>query len=405
MAVADRFDLKAAGEEARKKKEAEKLRKIMSWVVLGIVILVVLIGGKLGWDFWMDKRRQAEEARAAEEARIEAAKARKAKEQKERAAAERLKREQQRKAAEAERERKQREREIARQKQIEERERERIEREQAKRHEREVREEQAELRKYVDELLPTIQPSVADHMHVALAFRDGVVLSCTDESWVELQSYAASRNATLFLNLIKPDSLTAESMAGGMLPSRKVFTDAIKKLDTMSFTMSIMLEQDAKLPGKPGVWALTVEKGLVPAEGLQEVKEEKRLAGWTLPFVYGDKTPHYVMDVATANRCVQEWRRQMKKIVQEQKKVDGDENWLMERKRLLMASLQTELEKEIDTPPPEPEKVEKKAETVRKKPKFSGFKGPDDRNGGRDRNNGGRLGNGGRIGGGIRQMR
>lgn len=417
MAVANRFDLAAASEEARKKKEAEKMKKIISIVVLAIMVLVVAIGGWIGFNFWMDKRREAREAQEAEEARLEAERAKKLKAQREKAAADKAKRDQQRKEQEAARKRQAFEREQTRKREIEARERERQEKELAKRREREEKIEQAELRKYSDELLASLRPTLANRVTIDIKYRGEILPDCEDERWVNLVSYAASKNATLFLDLIKPDSLTNAPPLGGNLPGRHVFADALRKLDAETFTMTLRFEPSTKFDGVPCVCELSPEKGIVVPEGFEEVKEERKVVGWKFPFTYGERTLRYVMDTSDALRFRKEWNRQVKDLERQQKRKGNDADWLAEQKRLVTAALAKDISTKLNTKEEEPVVTKKAEPEKRSESKIGGFKGPSERAGssnsggyrvihstGNGRESSGRLGEGGRIGGGIRHL-
>ena len=56
MAVGGRFDLEEARREALEAKRRAKIRSIVSNATLVAVLLAVAVGGKIGWDWWSEKR-------------------------------------------------------------------------------------------------------------------------------------------------------------------------------------------------------------------------------------------------------------------------------------------------------------------------------------------------------------
>ena len=74
MAVGGRFDLEEARREALEAKRRAKIRSIVSNATLVAVLLAVAVGGKIGWDWWSEKREAervaAEQARIAEERNV-----------------------------------------------------------------------------------------------------------------------------------------------------------------------------------------------------------------------------------------------------------------------------------------------------------------------------------------------
>ena len=150
MAVAGRFDLEEARREAQAAKRAARIRSIVSNVTLGVVVLAIAIGGKMGWDWWSEKR-EAERV-AAEEARIaeERAEAERKKVEAEKRKAEAEKREAERKAREEAREAERKAKAEAREREKREREEEKLRAEERRRAEAEFRIEQQELKKFED---------------------------------------------------------------------------------------------------------------------------------------------------------------------------------------------------------------------------------------------------------------
>ena len=364
--IGDRFDLEAACEEQRRKNEVARIRKIVQAVVLVVLLLLVVFGGKAAWDYWQAKQHEQAEAEAQEEARQAAArkkaqaaqaeKVRKAKEAAEKARAEK----------EAERLRKQQEREEKIRLDREAKERAIREKQEAKERAEREKEEQEELRKYGEDMLSTVRFALSDHVVIAYDYQGCFDLACADELWRNLASVSLGRNAALFFDYVRPDSMTND-LVRGKFPSREIMMDAKHKLDTLRFSLAVTLKYEPKTSDRPVLVRLDPEKGLVLPDDLQEIKDKKRVTGWTTSFVFGDRTPLFLMSIPDANAYRRDWNQQYKAIDAEQKRYNLSAETVRERRESLLASFVNALRTQLSTAPVEPEA--KKAKPKPAKPK------------------------------------
>lgn len=365
--VGNRFDLEAACEEQRRKNEVARIRKIIQAVVLVVVLLLVVFGGKAGWDYWQAKQHEKAEAEAAEAARQEAARV---KQQKERAEKARLAKEKQEKIKaekEAERLRKQQEREEKIRREREEKERIAREKQEARERAEREKEEQEELRQYGEDMLSTVRFALSDHVIPEYDFKDCFDLACSDDLWRELSAVSLGRNAALFFDLVRPDSLTNEFVRG-KFPSREIMMDARRKLDGEKFNLSVTQKAQSKNPERPVLVKVDGEDGLVVPDDVQEIKDGKRFIGWTTSFVYGDREPFFIMSVSTAKEFRSEWKRQYKAIMTEQKRYNLTAETVRERKEELRVSFVNAIKVQLQTPPPPPAAVKKTTKPAKPKP-------------------------------------
>ena len=318
MAVAGRFDLEEARREAQAAKRAARIRSIVSNSVLVAVILAVVIGGKMGWDWWSEKR-EAERV-AAEEARIA----------EERAEAERKKAEAEKRKAEAEkREAERKAKEEAREREKREREEEKLRAEERRRAEAEFRAEQQELKKFEDAQIAALDFRPETRVCFEYGLEDALRLSVDESKWGTLSAHSQKRRTAEFLEMLRDDTVT-NFISDTCYPDRVTFDHLIANLAAMRFTLVANVSDDAQ-GRKIAIVVADVEKGLAAPEGMRALKSGGKVSGWTVPFAYGDKHPIFVLDQATADRFAREWAQLRRKLRIDAAKLDNKEQFVAER--------------------------------------------------------------------------
>jgi hypothetical protein len=56
-----------------------------------------------------------------------------------------------------------------------------------------------------------------------------------------------------------------------------------------------------------------------------------KVSGWTVPFAYGDKTPFFILEQATADRFAREWSQLRRKLRIDAAKLDNKEQFVAEK--------------------------------------------------------------------------
>ena len=318
MAVAGRFDLEEARREAQAAKRAARIRSIVSNVTLVVVLLAVAIGGKIGWDKWQE-RREAERA-AAEAAQIAEEKARaeqqRAADAKAKALAE--KREAERKALEEKREREKREREEARV------------REEERRHaEAEFRAAQQELKKFEDAKVSMLDFRPETYVCFEYGLEKAAKISVDESKWGTLAAHSERRRTAEFLEMLRDDSVT-NVISDTCYPDRATFDHLLDNLAAERFTLVLHLAEEWR-DRRLALVSTDIEKGLAAPEGLRPVKAGGKVAGWTVPFAYGDKTPFFLLEQATADRLAREWAQFRRKVRIDAAKLDNKDQFVAEK--------------------------------------------------------------------------
>lgn len=310
MAVADRFDIEAAREEARAAKQAKMVKTVVSYCILAVVIIALIVGGKLGIDAWRERReRAAEEAREAERqeiARAKKEKARREKEMAERAA----ERERQRKAQEEERERQRKEREEERERKLEAQRRERAEREAQRDAERRAMELQRELKRYGEDALRTVTFKLEDHVAVESQISRQFGFETDDPLWERLSNAASSRSAPLFFDAIE----TKENAREGEFYTRETVAAKLQKLNETRFKMKVMSEAGPEACKTACVYRIDPEEGLVRPPEEAVVKSDGNVAGWCASFKFGEGKTLFLMTNRKAERLQGEWNAKLREM-------------------------------------------------------------------------------------------
>ena len=371
MAVGGRFDLEEARREALEAKRRAKIRSIVSNATLVAVLLAVAIGGKIGWDWWSEKREServaAEQARIAEE-RAEAEKRRAAEEKRK---AEAAKREAERKALAEKREAERKAREEAREREKREREEEKLRAEERRRAEAEFRAEQQELKKFEDAQIAALDFRVETYVCFEYGLENAVRLSVDEDRWGTLASYSQKRRTAEFLEALRDNTVT-NIITDTCYPDLATFDHLLGNLDAERFTLVVNINEDA-LGRKLVLVAGDKEKGLAAPDGARALKAGGRVSGWTVPFAYGDKTPFFILEQATADRFAREWSQLRRKLRIDAAKLDNRDQFVAERLAKELPEFVRTVRIEVTSVPVETDKKDdaKKRDT-KKKPLMKG---------------------------------
>lgn len=344
MAVADRFDIGAAREEARLEKQAKKIKMIVSYCVLAVIILALVIGGKFGIDAWRESReRAAEEAREAERqeiARIKKEKAKREKEMAEKVA----ERERIRKQQEEERERLRKERDAERERKMEAQRKERAEREAQREAERRAMTLQRELKRYGEDALKTVTFKLEDHVAMESQLSRAFSFDTEDPLWQRLVQAVSSRSAPLFFDAIE----TKENAREGEFYTRETITAKLEKLRTTRFKMKVISETGPEACKTACIYKVDPEEGLVPPGDEAVVKNDGSITGWCVDFVFGEGKTLFLMTTRKAERLQGEWNAKQREIRQtarrnglnEQTVASLREKWAADFAELVRAQIQ-----------------------------------------------------------------
>ena len=329
MAVAGRFDLEEARREAQAAKRAARIRSIVSNATLVVVLLAIAIGGKIGWDKWQEKREADRAAAEAAQIAEEKAKAEQKRAAEERAKALAAKREAERKALEEKRAAECKAREEAREREKREREEEKLRAEERRRAEAEFRAEQQELKKFEDAKIASLDFRPETYVCFEYGLEKVVKLSVDESRWGTLFAHSQKRRTAEFLEALRDDTVT-NVITDTCYPDRATFDHLLENLDAERFTLVVNINDDAR-DRKLVLVAADKEKGLAVPEGMRALKAGGKISGWTVPFAYGDKTPFFLLEQATADRFAREWSQFRRKVRVDAAKLDNKEQFIAER--------------------------------------------------------------------------
>ena len=372
MAVGRRFDFEAAREEARAKKKAARIRAIVSNAVLGLMAIVVVVGGKVGWDKWQEKRAEEKARQQAAELAEEQAQAERKRKENEARAAEQAKRERERKAQEEARERERKERVEARERERREREEARRQAEEDRKREQEERVAQQELKRIADRDVAAMRFKLEDRVSVEAGSEQQVLLSVDEERWTQLDIAAGGKRTIEFFELLKDSSITNE-FSDLRYPDRETIEKLKENLARERFTLVVKLQPDAVRSYKRLTF-VGVDKvdGLVSPEGTRALKDNGgRVVGWTVPFVYGDYEQFFVMSQANITKLNREWRDYVSKVRRDASKLSNKDEYVNSRLTGSIKDFVKSVRIELKNPPPDPE-LERKAQAEKRanKPKI-----------------------------------
>ena len=365
--VGGRFELEELRRQAQAEKKAARTRAIVSNATLVVVLLVVAIGGKIGWDKWQEKREAdriaAEEARIAEEKAV----AERKKAEAERAKAAEEKREAERKAREAAEAAERKAREEKREAERIAREEERRRKEEERRFAEEHRVEQQELKKYEDLAVSNLRFQTGDHICYEYGVDEIVESSVDERRWLELSQLSQKRQTIEFLEQLRGDSVTND-FSDIRYPDRDTFAKLLENLDAERFTLVLRLKDDAR-GRRLALVAPDLEKGLAEPEGARQMKSGPRVIGWTVPFAYGDKMPVFLVEQSTADRFSREWSARRRKLRTEAAKLDNRDEYVSNRLSKELPGFVKSVKIEITTPPPEDKSAAKSSSSQKRESK------------------------------------
>ena len=371
MAVGNRFDLEEARREAQEAKRAARIRSIVSNATTVAVLLAVVIGGKIGWDKWSEKREAdraaaeaaqiAEEKAQAERKRAEAAKAK--------ALAE--KREAERKALAEKREAERKAREEAREREKREREEAKIREAERKRAEAEFRAEQQELKKFEDTQVSSLDFRLDTRVCFEYGLEKVVKLSVDESKWGTLSAHSERRRTAEFLEALRDDSVT-NIISDTCYPDRETFRHLLDNLAALRFTLVVRLNDDAQ-DRKLVLVAPDLEKGLAAPEDLHVLKSGGKVSGWTASFVYGEKNPFFILEQSTAERLAREWSQFRRKVRNDAAKLDNRNQFVAERLEKELPEFVRTARIEVTSVPVETKKKDdSKKQDAKKRPQMKG---------------------------------
>ena len=329
MAVAGRFDLEEARREAREAKRAARIRSIVSNVTLVVVLLTIGIGGKIGWDKWQEKRESERAAAVAAQLAEEKARAeqQRAAEAKAKALAE--KREAERKALEEKREAERKAREEAREREKREREEARVREAERRQAEAEFRVAQQELKKFEDAKVSMLDFRPETYVCFEYGLEKAAKISVDESKWGTLAAHSQGRRTAEFLDMLRDDTVT-NAISDACYPDRATFDHLLENLAAERFTLVVQLSEESR-DRRIALVSADIEKGLAAPEGLRPIKAGGKVTGWTVPFAYGDKTPFFLLEQATADRLAREWAQFRRKVRIDAAKLDNKDQFVAEK--------------------------------------------------------------------------
>lgn len=351
MVAGKRYDLNVAREEARAKRRAEKIGKIVSACVLVLVLSALVAGGWFGWNKWMESRERARQAAEAEQLAAEKAAAERQRLAAERREADRLRREAEKRAAEEKRIAEKKAREEARIAEQKAREEARRQAEEARRQAEEAKQRQQELKDYAYKTLGSIRFSVDDHIVFQEGTDDCFMTEIDGQRWGDLAEAVRSRQPIDFFELLRERSDTG-FFTEANYPDRETIARLLDKLDAERFTLVVRLTDRAS--GRRFVVAgLDPERGFAVPEGCRELKQGGRLAGWTIPFRYGDESPIFVMEPRMKDSIAREWNTLVRGIRKDAAKLTNRDEYAAERIKKELPDFVRSVKIELESPPPE----------------------------------------------------
>ncbi len=303
MAVGGRFDLEAVRAEARAERKRARTKAVVSNVLLGVVLVSLATGGKIGWDLWRAKcardRAAAEEAerRAAEKEAAELA----------RRQADEEARRREREAREAARLEAEREEKLARVRAEEARllaERARVEEEARQADKRALQQER--LRR-IESVASGLRFILDDRVVCEHGTEDLFDFSVAEDRWGKLRS-AAQRDALAFFGLLQGVAGPEFTQEG--YPDDAAIAKLIERLEAERFTL--VIRPVNTIPNSRRLKLVAVDpknRDVELPKGARELKDPVgRTTGWTVPFAFGDRNPVFLVKPVTAYRIDRAWK-------------------------------------------------------------------------------------------------
>ena len=144
-----------------------------------------------------------------------------------------------------------------------------------------------------------------------------------------LFAHSQKRRTAEFLELLRDDTVT-NVISDTCYPDRATFDHLFENLAAMRFTLVLHLDEESR-GRRLALVSADIEKGLAAPEGLRPIKAGGKVAGWTVPFAYGDNTPFFLLEQATADRFAREWAQFRRKVRSDAAKLDNKDQYVAER--------------------------------------------------------------------------
>ena len=352
MVAGKRFDLEAARAEARAAKKAALIKKIVSNVVLGLVFLAVVGGGWYGWSRWQayqaekaaeeQRQREAEERAELERVRLE----------NERRAAEQAKREAERKAEAERRAAEQAKREAEAKAREEARLREQQAREEAQRKAKENEEWQRVNKAHVEKTVDVLRFSTFDRVCNEAGADTCLDLEVDERRWAELADCVTRHRPIELLDMVRDESVTND-FSEARYPDRATLKQLLANLDKERFTMIVRLKTEVLNGRRLTLVGADPQEGLVLPQGARAMKDTAgRVTGWTVPFLFGDPYPMFVMSPGAVERFNREWRTLKAKLRKDAAKLDNADDYVTLRLKSELKDFVRSIQVELKTPAP-----------------------------------------------------
>ena len=154
-------------------------------------------------------------------------------------------------------------------------------------------------------------------------------ISVDESKWGTLFAHSQKRRTADFLEALRDDTVT-NVITDTCYPDRATFDHLLDNLDAERFTLVVNINDDAQ-GRKLALLAADKEKGLAVPESIRVLKAGGKISGWTASFAYGDKTPFFLLEQATADRFAREWSQFRRKVRIDAAKLDNKEQYVAEK--------------------------------------------------------------------------
>ena len=154
-------------------------------------------------------------------------------------------------------------------------------------------------------------------------------ISVDESKWGTLAAHSERRRTAEFLEMLRDDSVT-NVISDTCYPDRATFDHLLDNLAAERFTLVLHLAEEWR-DRRLALVSTDIDKGLAAPEGLRPIKAGGKVAGWTVPFAYGDKTPFFLLEQATADRLAREWAQFRRKVRIDAAKLDNKDQFVAEK--------------------------------------------------------------------------
>ncbi len=355
MSVDGCYDLRRAQEAARKAKARARRRAILSNATAALILGAAVACLMWFWQTWNDRRERVRLAELEESRQAEL----REQEREEKAAAERLAHAAARQKAQLEREAAQaqaaREREERRLRAEEMRLTDRRLREEAKRAAAAHEEEQKERRRYLESAVANVRLSIDDHLVTECACEAMFDVSVSEPRWEKLIATAAA-DPLDFLEMFR-DVTDTNDFSHVDYPDAPTVNRLLGRLASERFTLVVQLKPSAIGGNRLTLLGASATDGLASPAGARALKNKVgQVTGWTVPFVYGEEFPVFLLRSATAGRLKRDWRNVVWQINQDAEKLTPEtrENFISVRLAHELPGFIHSVRIELAMPAPEP---------------------------------------------------